>query len=150
MANKSYLEINLQKKWKKWCEENLIVLFKQNDLEYDSSYTSVRYTQVTKFHLMGFPGWFWCSYWSQWRHLRSVSDPYGRNEAISQVNKLSKILRWLHLCLSHNNFVFLFPRIIEQCLNQMPEGDVSTDDAKCVPPSRHEMKVYLRLLSHFI
>ncbi len=32
-------------------------------------------------------------------------------------------------------------RIMEQCLNQMPEGDISTDDAKCVPPSRHEMKV---------
>lgn len=32
-------------------------------------------------------------------------------------------------------------RIIEQCLNQMPEGDVRTDDAKCVPPSRAEMKV---------
>ncbi len=26
-------------------------------------------------------------------------------------------------------------------MNQMPEGDISTDDAKCVPPSRHEMKV---------
>ena len=32
-------------------------------------------------------------------------------------------------------------RIIEQCLNRMPEGDISTDDAKCVPPSRAEMKV---------
>ena len=31
-------------------------------------------------------------------------------------------------------------RIIEQCLNQMPEGDIRTDDAKCVPPSRAEMK----------
>merc|ERR1712121_21672 len=26
-------------------------------------------------------------------------------------------------------------RIIEQCLNDMPAGDVRTDDAKCVPPS---------------
>ena len=32
-------------------------------------------------------------------------------------------------------------RIIEQCLNRMPEGDIRTDDAKCVPPSRAEMKV---------
>ena len=32
-------------------------------------------------------------------------------------------------------------RIIEQCLNQMPQGDIRTDDAKCVPPSRAEMKV---------
>ena len=32
-------------------------------------------------------------------------------------------------------------KIIEQCLNQMPEGDIRTDDAKCVPPSRAEMKV---------
>merc|ERR1712226_108595 len=30
--------------------------------------------------------------------------------------------------------------IMYQCLNQMPEGDVTTDDAKCVPPNRHEMK----------
>ena len=34
-------------------------------------------------------------------------------------------------------------RIIEQCLNRMPEGDIRTDDAKCVPPSRAEMKVKL-------
>ncbi len=32
-------------------------------------------------------------------------------------------------------------RIIEQCLNNMPEGEVRTDDAKCVPPTRAEMKV---------
>ena len=37
--------------------------------------------------------------------------------------------------------LFLNFSIVEQCLNQMPEGDISTDDAKCVPPSRHEMKV---------
>jgi hypothetical protein len=36
-----------------------------------------------------------------------------------------------------------FFRIIEQCLNNIPEGDISTDDAKCVPPTRHEMKVTL-------
>ena len=32
-------------------------------------------------------------------------------------------------------------RIMFQCLNDMPEGDIQTDDAKCVPPSRAEMKV---------
>lgn len=32
-------------------------------------------------------------------------------------------------------------RIIEQCLNQMPEGEVRVDDAKIVPPRRSEMKV---------
>lgn len=32
-------------------------------------------------------------------------------------------------------------RIIEQCLNQMPAGEIKTDDAKITPPSRTEMKV---------
>ena len=45
--------------------------------------------------------------------------------------ELFRLLQW----------VPIFSRIMEQCLNQMPEGDISTDDAKCVPPSRHEMKV---------
>ena len=59
-------------------------------------------------------------------------------------------------------------RIIEQCLNQMPAGerpptntcsvstidsrhvpgDVRTDDAKCVPPSRAEMKSSMEALIH--
>merc|ERR1712013_804869 len=39
-------------------------------------------------------------------------------------------------------------RIIEQCLNQMPAGDVRTDDAKCVPPSRAEMKTSMESLIH--
>ena len=39
-------------------------------------------------------------------------------------------------------------RIIEQCLNQMPAGDVRTDDAKCVPPSRAEMKTSMEALIH--
>jgi len=39
-------------------------------------------------------------------------------------------------------------RIIEQCLNQMPEGDVRTDDAKCVPPTRAEMKTSMEALIH--
>lgn len=33
-------------------------------------------------------------------------------------------------------------RIIEQCLNQMPSGEIRTDDHKIVPPKRSEMKVY--------
>lgn len=32
-------------------------------------------------------------------------------------------------------------RIIDQCLNQMPAGEIKTDDAKLMPPSRAEMKV---------
>lgn len=32
-------------------------------------------------------------------------------------------------------------RIIEQCLNQMPDGEVRVDDAKIAPPKRGEMKV---------
>jgi NADH:ubiquinone oxidoreductase subunit D len=32
-------------------------------------------------------------------------------------------------------------RIIEQCLNKMPPGEIKTDDMKVTPPSRSEMKV---------
>ncbi len=32
-------------------------------------------------------------------------------------------------------------KIIEQCLNKMPTGEVRTDDYKVVPPRRAEMKV---------
>jgi NADH dehydrogenase (ubiquinone) Fe-S protein 2 len=32
-------------------------------------------------------------------------------------------------------------RIIHQCLNQMPDGEVRIDDAKIAPPKRSEMKV---------
>ena len=32
-------------------------------------------------------------------------------------------------------------RIIEQCLNKMPPGEIRTDDQKVVPPKRGEMKV---------
>ena len=39
-------------------------------------------------------------------------------------------------------------RIIHQCLNDMPEGDVQTDDAKCVPPTRQEMKTSMEALIH--
>ncbi len=39
-------------------------------------------------------------------------------------------------------------RIMYQCLNDMPEGDVTTDDAKCVPPSRAEMKSSMESLIH--
>ena len=33
-------------------------------------------------------------------------------------------------------------KIIEQCLNKMPAGEVRTDDYKIVPPKRAEMKVF--------
>ena len=34
--------------------------------------------------------------------------------------------------------------LFKYCLGlKMPEGDISTDDAKCVPPSRAEMKVII-------
>jgi NADH dehydrogenase (ubiquinone) Fe-S protein 2 len=39
-------------------------------------------------------------------------------------------------------------RIIEQCLNNMPQGEVRTDDAKCVPPNRAEMKTSMEALIH--
>ena len=32
-------------------------------------------------------------------------------------------------------------KIIEQCLNKMPPGEIKTDDMKVTPPSRAEMKV---------
>lgn len=38
--------------------------------------------------------------------------------------------------------------IIHQCLNQMPPGEVSVDDAKVVPPSRAEMKTSMEALIH--
>jgi len=42
-------------------------------------------------------------------------------------------------------------RIIYQCLNQMPEGNIATDDAKCVPPTRAEMKYSMEsLIHHFL
>ena len=34
-------------------------------------------------------------------------------------------------------------RIVHQCLNKMPEGEVRVDDAKIVPPRRGEMKVHV-------
>ncbi|KAF9807430.1 hypothetical protein SFRURICE_005388 [Spodoptera frugiperda] len=39
-------------------------------------------------------------------------------------------------------------RIIDQCLNQMPPGEVKTDDAKLTPPSREEMKTSMEALIH--
>ncbi|KAF2898631.1 hypothetical protein ILUMI_07541 [Ignelater luminosus] len=39
-------------------------------------------------------------------------------------------------------------RIIDQCINQMPPGDVKTDDAKLTPPSRAEMKTSMEALIH--
>lgn len=39
-------------------------------------------------------------------------------------------------------------RIIYQCLNQMPPGEVRIDDAKIVPPRREEMKTSMEALIH--
>lgn len=39
-------------------------------------------------------------------------------------------------------------KIIEQCLNKMPEGEIRTDDHKIVPPKRSEMKESMEALIH--
>ncbi|CAH1996539.1 unnamed protein product [Acanthoscelides obtectus] len=39
-------------------------------------------------------------------------------------------------------------RIIDQCLNKMPPGEIKTDDAKLTTPSRHEMKTSMEALIH--
>ena len=39
-------------------------------------------------------------------------------------------------------------RLIEQCLNQMPAGEVRVDDAKIMPPKRSEMKTSMEALIH--
>lgn len=39
-------------------------------------------------------------------------------------------------------------RIIEQCLNQMPSGEIKVDDNKISPPSRAEMKDSMEALIH--
>lgn len=39
-------------------------------------------------------------------------------------------------------------RIVEQCLNQMPAGEIKTDDAKITPPTRAEMKDSMEALIH--
>lgn len=39
-------------------------------------------------------------------------------------------------------------RLIDQCLNQMPTGEIKTDDAKVTPPSRSEMKTSMEALIH--
>ena len=39
-------------------------------------------------------------------------------------------------------------KIIHQCLNKMPEGEIKTDDTKVSPPSRKEMKDSMEALIH--
>lgn len=39
-------------------------------------------------------------------------------------------------------------RIIEQCLNQMPQGEVRVDDAKVMAPKRADMKTSMESLIH--
>ncbi|CAH8448361.1 unnamed protein product [Dicrocoelium dendriticum] len=42
-------------------------------------------------------------------------------------------------------------RIMEQCLNKMPPGDIRIDDAKISPPKRSDMKSSMEaLIHHFI
>ncbi|GFR96107.1 NADH dehydrogenase [ubiquinone] iron-sulfur protein 2, mitochondrial [Elysia marginata] len=41
-------------------------------------------------------------------------------------------------------------RIIEQCLNKMPPGEIKTDDNKITPPNRAEMKVVVLLHSNVL
>nr|QYC61982.1 NADH dehydrogenase subunit 7 [Guinardia striata] len=38
--------------------------------------------------------------------------------------------------------------IIEQCLNQMPEGTIITNDSKLTPPTRKELKTSMEALTH--
>jgi len=38
-------------------------------------------------------------------------------------------------------------RIVQQCLNKMPAGEIKIDDHKIVPPKRAEMKVRMLVLS---
>lgn len=39
-------------------------------------------------------------------------------------------------------------RIIHQCLNKMPSGEVRTDDVKIAPPNRRDMKTSMEALIH--
>ena len=39
-------------------------------------------------------------------------------------------------------------RIIEQCLNKMPAGEIKIDDAKISPPKRSEMKESMEAFIH--
>lgn len=39
-------------------------------------------------------------------------------------------------------------RIIEQCLNKMPPGEIKTDDMKITTPSRSEMKQSMEAVIH--
>lgn len=39
-------------------------------------------------------------------------------------------------------------RIIDQCLNNMPAGEIKVDDNKVVPPKREEMKTSMEALIH--
>jgi NADH dehydrogenase (ubiquinone) Fe-S protein 2 len=39
-------------------------------------------------------------------------------------------------------------RIINQCLNAMPEGPVRTDNQKLLPPTRYQLKTYMESLIH--
>jgi NADH-quinone oxidoreductase subunit D len=41
-------------------------------------------------------------------------------------------------------------KIIDQCLKQMPEGDITVDDSRISPPKREEMKTDMEsMINHF-
>ncbi len=44
--------------------------------------------------------------------------------------------------------VYQSARIIKQCLNEMPDGPIASDDRKVVPPKRGDMKMSMEALIH--
>lgn len=40
-------------------------------------------------------------------------------------------------------------RIVLQCLNKMPRGEILTDDHKICPPTRAEMKVITVIINNY-
>ncbi len=55
---------------------------------------------------------------------------------------------WTHRYLCRVEEMRQSLRIIEQCLNQMPAGEVRVDDAKVMAPKRSEMKTSMEALIH--
>lgn len=66
-------------------------------------------------------------------------DCYDRQPTIQNRPPLLKILSFRYLCKVYESRESI--RLIEQCINQMPEGEVRIDDQKISPPSRTDMKV---------
>ena len=60
-----------------------------------------------------------------------------------------RIIEQVSICACNDLYLFIcrLPYLyILQCLNDMPAGDVRTDDAKCVPPSRWKLSCVLPLV----